>query len=123
MLPAETFPMASDWISREPVRVKQQVLFSQTAPELNLLEPRHVPSTGRFTLNRRTYDGYLHQKSHDVARSTTNRRHKAPSAVTTGRNNQTHTEAPLDCSIESHPDCPRPSGGNQVMIFRSIRSY
>ena len=76
--------------------------------ESGAAEPMRM--AGNYTRKRR-----LRLKS--PTRIKKHRRLRKPSSMTADNNTRTHAEAPLDCSIESHPDCPskpkpKPGGSN-----------
>ena len=76
-----------------------------------LLQESVEPNTAEFTRTAANYTRKRRLRIKSPTRVKRHRKPRKPSSMTTGNNTQTHAEAPLDCSIESHPDCPRPSGG------------
>lgn len=70
---------------------------------------RVEPNTAEFTRTAANYTKKRRLRIKSPTRSKKHRKPRKPSSMTTGNNTRTHAEAPLDCSIESHPDCPPPA--------------
>ena len=79
-----------------------------------------APNTAEFT---RMAGSRIKRRPRRVNRRSVSKHHRprSPSSLSASTSG-TNAPAPLDCSIESHPDCPRPTppSSNQIMIFRSI---
>ncbi len=64
------------------------------------------PNTAEFTRTAANYTRKRRLRIKSPTRANKHRKQRKPLSMTTGNNSRTHIEAPLDCSIESHPDCP-----------------
>lgn len=98
----------TDLAVNEPATLPAELKLSTVA----LVSSRAETNAAELTTTAANYTRKRRLRIKSPARVKKHHRPRTPSSMTTGTNNGTHAEAPLDCSIESHPDCPPPKPSN-----------